>query len=117
MHCPFKLPVVFTCPKCFLILSAPGVGIEIRPLKSSEQPETSPEFIATQRRINSSFVKHKPKIWKIYGRHNKDIFTKFLGWDGCQNRLNSGLFLWLWGRPVKRDSCRNFRVRVDLKGR
>lgn len=44
-------------------------------------------------------------------------FTKFLSWDGSQNRLYSGLFLWLWGRPVEiKDSCNNFRVWVDLKG-
>lgn len=44
---PLKLPVFLACPKCFLILSAPGVGIDIRPLKSPEQPDTSPEYRTT----------------------------------------------------------------------
>jgi len=47
MNYPFKLPVLLACPKCLFIFSAPGVGIDIRPLKSSEQPNTSPDFRAT----------------------------------------------------------------------
>lgn len=44
------LPDWLPCVRCFFSCRAPGVCIDSRPLNSSEQPETSPDCMADQRK-------------------------------------------------------------------
>lgn len=73
MNNPFELPVLLTCPKCLFIFRAPGVGIVIKPLKSSEQPDTSPEFRATGR-STSLEIMNKHKKGSHFERERKKMY-------------------------------------------